>query len=408
MSERLTLLLVNPHLRGAQGHCLPYDLSVREEGRKRQHEVFVFGSRAMEAEVRAALDAIPHFPSTASPSPGGGPSVLRKLRGAGQMLRFLGAVRRTLAYRAGGSRVFFYPNCGDLVESLVLALGLYLAPADAKARHVLLFRWNPPDAGPARAWVQRTFRLLEMAARRHSLRLVTDSERLARAYRGVTSLPFEVVPIPHVPPGVDGGSGAEPPATAAAPPRLVYVGGARREQGIHLLADALQRLREPLAAGEFSATVHLAPPPQDAVAMENCSRLEAAGLENVEILRGVLPREQYERILRTADLVVIPYLAAEYTSRTSGVLTEAISLGKPTVAPRETWMGDQAARGGGVLFDGETGEDLARAITTAFGELERLKSRAAQLQPEWNRFHSPENLYRHLVDGTGAEPPRST
>lgn len=403
-SERLTLLLVNPHLRGERGHCLPYDLSVREQARRRRHEVYVFGNRDVEPPVRKVLDAIPHFPSAAGSRRGWLP-LPRRLHGVKHLLSFVGAVRETFEYGTGTRRVFFYPNCGDVGESLALALGLCLAPVDSETCYVLLFRWNPPDGageGRTRGWVRWTFRLLERAARRHAIRLVTDSDRLAEAYREITSLPFEVVPIPHVPPAAEARPPG-PPQPESGPPRLVYVGGARREQGVHLLADALVRLRDELAAGELCATVHLAPPAHDAVAVENCRKLEAARLENVEIRRGVLPRAEYEQILRNADLVVIPYLAAEYTARTSGVLTEAISLGKPIVAPRETWMGDQASRGGGVLFDGETGKDLARAIRTATGNLDELKVRATLLQPRWNRFHSPENLYHHLVDGSARE-----
>jgi hypothetical protein len=52
-------------------------------------------------------------------------------------------------------------------------------------------------------------------------------------------------------------------------------------------------------------------------------------------------------ILHTANVVVIPCLAERYGSRPSGVLTEVLSLGKPAIVPRDTWIGDQDSRGGG-------------------------------------------------------------
>jgi glycosyltransferase involved in cell wall biosynthesis len=407
MSERFSFLLVNPHLRDRRGHYLPYDLSIREQARQSKHRIFVFGSREVEPSVRAALDVIPLFPSSSLVSPPRWSPRLRRLNGVRLLLQanagFLVAFRKMLGYGAGAPRVLFFPNCGYLGEVLGLALGLVSAPSDPDTRYVLLFRYTAPGASVAesrrRVCMRWAFWLLERAARRHAIRLVTDSDRLGQAYKALTSLPFQLVPIPHVPPARSALSPDHQQRGETAPPRLVYLGGARKEQGIHLLVDSLTRLREKLANGAFSATIHLNPPPDDASAVESCWRLENAALENVRILRGVLPRADYEHILHTADVMVIPYLAERYNSRTSGVLTEALSLGKPAIVPRDTWMGDQASRGGGVLFDGETSEDLARAIEAAFANLDELKARAAVLRPEWNSFHNPENLYRHLVQG---------
>lgn len=405
MSERFSFLLVNPHLKDHRGHYVPYDLSIQEQARQWKHRIFVFGSREVEPSVRAALDVIPLFPSSSLSSPPGWPARLRRLDGIRRLLQanagLFAALRKTRGYGVGAPRVFFFPNCGYLGEVLGLALDLVSAPVDPQTRYVLLFRYTAPgsSAGESRrrAWMRWAFRLLERAARRHSIRLVTDSDRLARTYETLTSLPFEVVPIPHVPPAHTASSPDHQQDRETGPPRLVYLGGARREQGIHLLVDSLIGLRQQLASGTFAATIHLNPPPDDASAVESCRRLEDAALENVQILRGVLPRAEYEHVLRTADVVAIPYLAEKYNARTSGVLTEALSLGKPAIVPRDTWMGDQASRGGGVLFDGETSEDLARAIEAAFANLDELKDRAVLLRPEWNEFHSPENLYRHLL-----------
>jgi glycosyltransferase involved in cell wall biosynthesis len=416
MSERFSFLLVNPHLRDRRGHYLSYDLSIQEQARQSEHRIFVFGGREVEPSVRAALNVIPMFPSFRLESPISWSPLLRRLNGIRLLLQanagFFVALRKTLGYGAGAPRVFFFPNCGYVGEVLGLALGLASAPSDPDARYVLLFRYTAPDSSAAesrrRVWMRWAFWLLERAAHRHAIRLVTDSDRLANTYKALTSLRFQVVPIPHVPPAQSAPSPNHQQRGNPAPPCLVYVGGARHEQGIHLLVDSLLQLRQQLANGAFSATIHLNPPPDDASAMESCRRLENAALENVRILHGVLPRADYEHILRTADVVVIPYLAERYNSRTSGVLTEALSLGKPAIVPRDTWMGDQASRGGGVLFDGKTSEDLARAIETAFANLDDLKTRAAVLRPEWNSFHNAENLYSHLLQGSGAESCRES
>lgn len=405
MDDQFSLLLIDPHLRGLRGHCFPYDLSVLQQGRRRKHRVVVYGHRDMDPAVHAALDAIPLFPDVPMRSTRWPVATLRRLGSFDVTVRTTGAFVRRFrgAARdgAGTPRLLFFPNCGWLGDALWVALGLLQAPTGPEARYVLLFRVEPPAELHKRAWVRLAFRIIERAARRKAVRLVTDSARLAQAYRSVTSLPVEVVPIPHMPPASACGLPDEAGGAQAAAPHLVYLGGGREDQGAHLLIDALIRLRQQLAEGAFSVTVQLNA--SDTLAAERFRRLDDAGLDNVRIIRGTLPREEYERILGSADLVLIPYLAESYHFRTSGVLTEALSLGKPAIVPRDTWMSDQVSRRSGVLFDGRTSEDLARAIRDALEGLDELKAGAAALQPEWNEFHSPDNFYRHLVYGSGAE-----
>lgn len=408
MDDQFSLLLIDPHLRGIRGHCFPYDLSILEQGRRRKHRVVVYGHQDMEPAVHAALDAVPLFPDVPKRSARWPVATLRRLSSFDVTVRTTGAfVRRfrdAASDGAGTPRLLFFPNCGWLGDALWVALGLLLTPVGSEARYVLLFRVEPPAERHKRAWVSLAFRIIERAARRNAVRLVTDSARLARAYRSVTSLPIEVVPIPHVPPESACGPSGEAERAQAAAPHLVYLGGGREDQGVHLLVDALIQMRQQLTDGAFSATVQLNA--SDVFAVESSRRLEGAGLDNVRIIRGTLPREEYERILGSADLVLIPYLAESYHFRTSGVLTEALSLGKPAVVPRDTWMSDQVSHQSGVLFDGRTPEDLARAVREALQGLDELKAGAAELRPEWNKFHSPDNFYRHLVYGSGAEPSR--
>lgn len=406
MNDPFNLLVIDPHLKSPWGHYFTYNLSVLEEGRRRKHKVLIFGHRDMQPSVREALDAIPLFPDVPLNSTGRRIIPLRKLSSFHFTVRatasFITDLRKAESYGAGTRRLLFFPSCGWLGDAMSVALGLLSAPVDPNSSYVLLFRIEPPAEAHRRAWVRLAFRLIERAARRHTVRLVTDSDRLARSYESVTSLPFQVVPIPHMPPAVASGLPDEGQRAQTASPHLVYLGGGRQDQGIHLLVDALIQLRPKLAKGAFSSTVQLNL--YDPAAAESCRRLENAALENVRIVRGTLSREEYEEILGTADLVLIPYLAEVYNSRTSGVLTEALSLGKPAVVPRDTWMSDQVSRGAGVLFDGETSEDLVRAIETAVQRIDELKARATELQPEWNGFHNPDSFYRQLVYGPSERP----
>src|SRR5271165_6117528 len=95
----------------------------------------------------------------------------------------------------GPTQVFFHMIVADnLLESVLLAIW---SGRSLNAPATLLFRYPPALCLARRLRAKLAFRLLEQAFEAGSIRLLTDSQRLAIDYSEYCFVPMEVVPIPH-------------------------------------------------------------------------------------------------------------------------------------------------------------------------------------------------------------------
>ena len=61
---------------------------------------------------------------------------------------------------------------------------------------------------------------------------------------------------------------------------------------------------------------------------------------SVRVESRALDDDEFQRFLEASDVIVCPYLKSAFESRTSGLVVDAMILGKPVVALSETWLGD--------------------------------------------------------------------
>jgi glycosyltransferase involved in cell wall biosynthesis len=166
------------------------------------------------------------------------------------------------------------------------------------------------------------------------------------------------------------------------PPRVAALGGARPEKGSHLLPEIVAASRR-LSRVDF--LVHLVNEQMPADAFARLLRL--ADEPGVETAVGALDRSAYLSLLAAADLGLFPYERSAYRHRTSGVFSEFVAAGLPSVVPSGTWLAQQVTSGAaaGVVYEGESAAQIAAAIADCVVNLERLSEQARQLAPEWRR-----------------------
>lgn len=63
----------------------------------------------------------------------------------------------------------------------------------------------------------------------------------------------------------------------------------------------------------------------------------------LSFLDDKLTSEAYGAVLNRADAVLAPYWCQVYVSRTSGIVAEALAVGKPMIVTEDTWLSDQIA-----------------------------------------------------------------
>ncbi|HCG5236628.1 hypothetical protein CGJ21_04800 [Vibrio parahaemolyticus] len=61
-------------------------------------------------------------------------------------------------------------------------------------------------------------------------------------------------------------------------------------------------------------------------------------IPNVSWICDDLSEEQYRSLLSSADIVVIPYLAPQFSYRTSGIIVDALYARKPLIVMENTWL----------------------------------------------------------------------
>lgn len=240
--------------------------------------------------------------------------------------------------------------------------------------------------------------LLTRAVLRHSDAVLTHTERLACAARGLAAgTPVTVAPMPpHLPASAAGEVAFSAPGTAPAVPprpcepaargpggtpsggqgasqpavlRLVFFGIVRPYKGLDVLLRAMAQAPDCLlltVAGEFWGGT-------DATR----ALVSELGLDaRVELRPGYVPADQVGALLAGADALVLPYRSA--TSSQNAWL--AFAHGVPVIATRTGSFAEQVTDGAdGLLCEPGDVADLARALTRLCepGVSERLRARVS-------------------------------
>jgi glycosyltransferase involved in cell wall biosynthesis len=319
--------------------------------------------------------------------------------------------RKRRAFFADSARLFREVplNAGDLVFLPTVAEADMLGLADlfhadrntTKATWHLLFRRDVPPAT-----LERSRHRFEQFASRVSGQRVsfyTDTEPLTAQYNGLSDLSFRTLPIPNRtaserrPAGEFGeGDGRY---------HVIYLGDARTEKGYHWLP---RLVTEAKAAGlpvrfTFQSSFNVAGgEPAAARARAQLASLPADF--GVTLLTEPLSSDAYLALLNSADVVVIPYDAAFYKARSSGVFAEALGAGKPVIVPEGTWMAEELRRSGGeagLVYHDVL--DLAAHLGQILSRYDCYRQSAVACSSSWSAYHSAESLLELIGGKSTAE-----
>jgi hypothetical protein len=166
----------------------------------------------------------------------------------------------------------------------------------------------------------------------------------------------------------------------ASPLIVSFLAGARAERGAGLIPDVVKQCA-PLG---IRFLVQLTDPyGADSGLVDSVRALRDR--PEVQFHDGRLPRDQYNDWI-AQSVVLLPYDAALYQSRSSGVYNEAKSLGAPVIVPAGTWMAEEVSRiGNGLVFEHYTAASIAVCIGRAKDDLGALRARAAAYAADYSR-----------------------
>jgi glycosyltransferase involved in cell wall biosynthesis len=383
--------LIDNCLKDFTGHHFEYIRSVAAELQSRQTRVLVL------ARQKALADFDRFFPveRVFRRSHYDWPCRIRKIGFFANLWilnrSFYSDLESALRDRVGPDWLLFAPNVNHQ-ELFAWAWWLRKIPVSRRPQVRLFMRWSyyqQEDATQGQRYTfvaERAFRLLE---RFPTLKLVTDSSRLADEYSRLTRLPIGVLPIPHT--GNTNGN----PSAPHHPPVVVFLGGARSEKGFSILVEAARQMKDDKI--QLVLQCHR-DDPDDADAAKAHEELERLSGQKVRLVPEPLDSARYYELLASADIVVIPYRVQNYRARTSGILVEALAAGKPVVVTNGTWMADQTVpEKVGVTFEDGNARDLRRAILELASSLEAYRQRALDHRSRWLSFHNPSRLVEMLL-----------
>jgi hypothetical protein len=124
----------------------------------------------------------------------------------------------------------------------------------------------------------------------------------------------------------------------AARPVFGFYGGLRAEKGSRLLAEAISAFAE-----RHSDTLFIVHAPRkecDEIAVNHLSNSQQVSL----IRTNFKDKDAYFSQFCRAHFILLPYDPAIYALRTSGILIEALGLGRPVITTCGTWMAHQLRR----------------------------------------------------------------
>lgn len=398
--DKKVFCIVNPNLKNLLGHYFEYVHSLMEAVGKKGYEFLVLASTEAEPTVMEKLPAKKAFSREiwhANPllllTPFG-----RKINTLIENIIFYRIIRRTLHESTvnPGWVVF----CDSLCHNQMLAWAWWFRalPLERRPRLILLFRYGSVmfDWWSDQKTMAKAFSMLKEADIDGRLSLFSDSSRLAGEYSRFTDIPIRVAPIPHtMHPALNSDGASE--NVLSRPLRLASLGGARDEKGYLEIIDAINILKERRLLEKFDFVLQTnGAAPELLKATQN---LEAANLRNVRFIHDTLSSQDYYELVRSADVILLPYWRSIYAARTSGILTEALAAGKPVIATEDTWMSDQlTAYDTGLTCKDRNPKDIVRAIIEAESRRNEIMSKACNAKERWLKDHNPDALMDALLN----------
>lgn len=401
-------VIIDQNLSGYNGHYWEYDSSVARIFSARGHEVIILANKAARGVLPTDIVVHPWFSFTSADI--SRPEIYRQFRkNFGRLpLPLLQPLRefwRSFKKHLSGGEVnipAFGKECKEAIAHFNLKTddAVFIQTAHsgelralagelkgiANCPHLLvLLRRDPED------WAMAGFDavLQEFAPLRDRLFFFADTPALADAYQQQYNIQVREVPVVCDLSLIREYAGRR---VKSATRKIMYLGNARAEKGFHLLPQIVEEL-ENISNLEFHFQSHM-PPDDDPDARIISALALLKKNPRVTLYPKPLPQAAYVKLLCDADIVVLPYDAALYQRRSSGILTQALAAGKVAVVPENTWFSDAAPPD--VLQRFAPGR-LGEAVRKAIGSYETMSYALAKYGVELNEAEIDAQFYRVLV-----------
>lgn len=394
--------IFEPDLKKQNGHYLETALHVKNY-LGMQVTIDIFGNKSIEPELAKQYGITPFFNNIRTDTFYDRFSHTRYIWRLHKLIAHFGIKRKQdlfdrnlREYLPGdGGELMFFPS---LYVYEMLGVIEYMEKCEkTNMDAAIILRYMFPQRD-----VRRLNKFLLASPVRRRIHLYSDSEMLIDEYRRAGLKGVCLLPIPHLPElgkATNDGIGKKL--------KIVYVGGVRFDKGFQFLPGIVRYLQSvpELQEYEIIAQAHMEDIASDCERIELTKYIDELKNFGVKLYRNTFISEEYCRFLNDADIILLPYDNNVQQKRyycTSGILAEAIALGKVVVVPSETWLSQQIANSkSGVIFDSP--EQLPEKVKQCILNYPTLKKNAMAYITEWRKIHSIEKYCEILLNSNNSE-----
>lgn len=392
--------LLDPQLQGNGGHYLTHDAQLVRALHDRQLPVSLYARRncsvtceGLTPEKAFTLDI---FQEAASD-----PQVWAMENFHTINQAFLADLLQIPLERFTSDDLIYFPN---ILQNQLHAVALWLGrmPAERRPAVAVMLRYlnhamDYVQARPNKELIALQYRFAAKAlyaAQPRSI-ICADTRELAAAYQKIIGLPVLELPNPM---DVSSRLAAPSNRNASQRPTIVYQGHTSPLRGMHFLPDIIEQCAKLPVRPRFVIQVQS----REAAAQQlgpTLARLEKLSNDDVRLVFGALEDDAYYAMLHEADLILLPYAPTFYGYGSSGVFTEAASLGKVVTVTAGTVPARQGREYGlGVTTAAQwNAPSFVQAIAATLRDLPVLQAKAAAAAPRFRAEQCAPALWQKLL-----------
>jgi hypothetical protein len=180
---------------------------------------------------------------------------------------------------------------------------------------------------------------------------------------------------------------------------VVFLGDARREKGFHHLPRIVRALTANDEHGRrfaFRFQSHSSASAADPVIAAARYELMELADHGVTLIDQALEHAAYRRLLAESHVTLLPYEAAAYATRSSGVFADSLAAVVPVVVPEGTWMAHQLPKGAGRVY--RSLADVPAHVNDLAGERLREPDPHPAWASAWRQQHNAHRLVKLLSE----------
>jgi glycosyltransferase involved in cell wall biosynthesis len=231
---------------------------------------------------------------------------------------------------------------------------------------------------------------VERSGKLSRVHFVTDSDILQEKYQAIFGRPLRRLPL------VISRRASECYRPPQKPFHFVGLGNARKEKGFAEILAAIDLLHANGGLPDAWFTLQSSDP--DIHSAAALARFRSAGVPRVSLIDRALDDDGYYRLLRDADVLLLPYHVERYQDRTSGVFCEAMTSGKPSIVSDGSFLGLEVHKERiGWLARDRDPVSLAETIKRAIRELDAVTPRCVELMPRYKPMFHPDTFISQIV-----------